>query len=113
MILEPCELGSRTAVRDGAHGKHQGRTQGVNQVGRESRRNADDSNYTVPAQRVCGLFQSVPARKFLTTPLPAPRTGDKCRDNIKNIEQPVLYRQETEEGGWSLSLLEVPCLNGY
>ena len=71
MILEPCELGSRATVRDGAHGKHQGRTQGVNQVGRESWRNADDSNYTV--YRVCGLFQSVPARKFLITPLSAPR----------------------------------------
>lgn len=71
MILEPFELGSRTAVRDRAHGKHQGRTQGVNQVGRESRRNADDSNYTV--YRVCSLFQSVPARQFLITPLPAPR----------------------------------------
>lgn len=109
MILEPCELGSRTAVGDWAHGKHQGRTQGVNQVGRESRRNADDSNHTVPAQRVCGLFRSFPARKFPT----APRTGDKCRNNIKNIEQPVLYWQETEQDGWSLSLLEAPCLNGH
>ena len=77
MILGPCELGSRTAVRDWTHGKHEGRTQGFKQVGRESRRNAYDSNHTVPAQRVCGLFRSVPARKFLT----APRTGDKCRDN--------------------------------
>lgn len=109
MILEPCELGSRAAVRDGAHGKHQGRMQGVKQVGRESRRNADDSNHTVPVQRVCGLFWSVPARKFLTVP----RTGDKSRDNIKSIEQPVLYRQEAEQGDWSLSLLEAPCLNGY
>ena len=60
MILEPCELGSRTAVRDWTHGKHKGRTQGFKQVGRESRRNAYDSNHTVPAQRVCGLFRSVP-----------------------------------------------------
>lgn len=86
---------------DWAHGKHQGEgRRGLIRLGEK----AGETQMTVttlsPAQRVCGLFRSVPARKF-----PA-RTGDKCRNNIKNIEQPVLYWQETEQDGWSLSLLE-------
>ena len=51
MILEPCELGSRAAVRDGAHGKHQGRMQGVKQVGRESRMMTLHRSMQCPLQR--------------------------------------------------------------